>query len=163
MYDKNNNRCKISIEDLELVKQGNWRYTLNNGKEYFSGDIIYQGKRKSLFLHRFLMDLIDPKYRHWYVDHFDSNGLDNTRENIVITDAKGNGLNKQRKDVNELKDKYKYSVRTADMICHKVFKTPEEGREWVESIKKELMKNRIEFKSRKELDEYLKSKLKNPS
>lgn len=155
MYDKKNNRCKISIEDLELVKQGNWRLMINNGKEYFSGDVLFEGKRKGIFLHRFLMDLIDPKYRHWYIDHFDGNGLNDTRENIVITDAQGNGLNKKRKDISELKDKYKYSVRTPDMICHKVFEDPEEGRKWVEDIVKELMKNRIEFKSRKELDEYL--------
>jgi len=64
MYDKNNNRCKISVEDLELVKQGSWYRILNNGKEYFSGVIIENGARKNILLHRFLFNLTDVKYRH---------------------------------------------------------------------------------------------------
>jgi hypothetical protein len=157
IYDKKNNRCKISIEDLELVKLGNWRYILNNGKEYFSGDIIYQGKRKSLFLHRFLMDLIDPKYRHWYVDHFDSNGLDNTRENIVITDAKGNGLNKKRDNIEMRNGKFIPNMKLNGKFYYKRFDKYEEAIEWRNSLVDYFMIQRIEFKTKEELDNYLKN------
>lgn len=155
MYDKNNNKCKISIEDIELVKQGNWRYTLNNGKEYFSGDIIWNGKRKGIFLHRFLMDLINPIYRNWYVDHLDSDGLNNIRDNLVITDAEGNGLNKKRKDI-----EFKYNTYNCRMIVNgkkycKNFNTQKEAMKYRDKILAEEMKNRIEFKSREELDKYI--------
>jgi len=162
MYDKNNNRCKISAKDLELVKQGNWRLFINNGKEYFSGEIICDGKRKGIFLHRFLMDLIDPKYRHWYIDHFDGSGLNNTRENIVITDAQGNGLNKKGENITLRKNRYECVVRFYSKCYRKGFYVYEEAVAWRDNILKELMKNRLEFKSKKELDEYInKSNMKN--
>lgn len=157
MYDKDNNRCKISIEDLDLVKQGNWHHTLNNGKEYFSGEIIWNGKRKGIYLHRFLFDLIDPKYRHWYIDHLDSDGLNNTRENLVITDAQGNGINKNRKDIKiEDNNTYRCKIVKNKKKYFKTFHTYEEAMKCRDEIIAELMKNRIEFKSREELDEYLK-------
>lgn len=157
MYDTNDNKCKISIEDLELVKQGNWRYTLNNGKEYFSGDIIYQGKRKGIFLHRFLMDLMNIKYRHWYIDHLDGDGLNNTRDNIVITDAKGNGINKQGRGYTKYAENiYQSQFVALDKKYVKRFKTEIEAIEWVASIKKEAMRQRLQFHSRNELDTYLK-------
>lgn len=158
MYDKKNNKCKISIDDLELVKQGNWRYTLNNGKEYFSGEVVWNGKRKSIFLHRYLMDLIDPKYRHWYIDHLDGDGLNNTRENMVITDAQGNGLNKKGENITLRKNRYECVVRFYSKCYRKGFYVYEEAVAWRDNILKELMKNRLEFKSKKELDEYIKSK-----
>ena len=158
MYDKNNKRCKISIEDLELVKQGNWRYALNNSKEYFSGDIICDGKRKGIFLHRYLMELIDTKYKHWYVDHLNSNGLNNTRENIVITDAQGNGINKNRKDIKiEDNNTYRCKIVLNKKKYFKTFHTYEEAMKCRDEIIVELMKNRVEFRTKEELDNYLKT------
>lgn len=157
MYDKRDNRCKISIEDLELVKQGNWRLYVNTGeKEYFHGEVIYNGKRKGIFLHRFLMDLTNPNYRHWYIDHLDGDGLNNTRDNIIITDAQGNGLNKQRTYNYQIENgKYKYMVKTLKKVYSKSFVTEDEGKVWIDNICDELLRNRIQFKSREELDNYI--------
>jgi hypothetical protein len=157
MYDKKNNKCKISIEDFELVKQGNWRYILNNGKEYFSGEIIHNGKRKGVFLHRFLMDLIDTEYRHWYIDHLNSDGLDNTRENIIITDAQGNGINKKRKNINRRKDKFKSEIIIYGKFYYKSFDIYEDAEKWRDELIKKSLKERHEFKSKSELDNYLRT------
>jgi hypothetical protein len=159
MYDKKNNRCKISIEDLELVKQGNWRYTLNNGKEYFSGDIVYQGKRRSIFLHRLLFDLTDTKYRHWYIDHLDSDGLNNTRENLVITDAEGNGLNKKREKIEVCSNnKFQSSIKSNGKYYYKRCDTYDETVKWRDETIKMLLDKRLQFKSKDELDNYLSNK-----
>jgi hypothetical protein len=155
IYDKKNNRCKISIEDLELVKQGNWRLVLNNGKEYFSGEVIFEGKKKNIFLHRFLLDLTNPKYRHWYIDHLDSDGLNNTKENMVITDAQGNGLNKKRNDIEIRKGKFIPNMKLSGKFHYKSFETYNEAIEWRNELIENLMKNRLEFKSKDELDKYL--------
>lgn len=157
MYDKNNKRCKISIEDLELVKQGNWHHTLNNGKDYFSGDIIFEGKRKGIFLHRFLFDLTNPKYRCWYIDHLDRDGLNNTRENLVITDAQGNGLNKKGKNIHKYygRNKFECVVTYKNECYRKFFDIYEDAEIWRDSIIKKSMIHKLEFNTKEELDKYI--------
>jgi hypothetical protein len=157
MYDRKNNRCKISIEDLDLVKQGNWRLIINNGKEYFNGEIIWDGKRKNMFLHRFLFDLIDPKYRHWYIDHLDSDGLNNIRDNLVITDAKGNGLNKKRENIEMRGNKFIPNIKLNGKFYYKRFDVYDEAVEWRDNLLRYFMNQRIEFKTKDELDYYLKN------
>ena len=159
MYDKDDNRCKISTEDLELVKQGNWHHTLNNGKDYFSGSIIWNGKRKGIFLHRFLFDLINPKYRCWYVDHLDRNGLNNTRENMVITDAEGNGFNKKGENIEIKNGRYMFRTQTKKITEAVMFDTFDEAKDYKNFIMGKLMSERLQFKSKEELDKYLQTKI----
>ena len=61
------------------------------GKLYVKGTILVDGHRKSVKLHRYIFDIIDSKYKQWYVDHINGNPLDNRLNNMTITDAKGNG------------------------------------------------------------------------
>jgi hypothetical protein len=159
MYDKKNNKCKISIEDLEMVKQGNWRYTLNNGKEYFGGDIIWNGKRKGIYLHRFLFNLVDHKYRHWYIDHFDGDGLNNIRENMVITDAEGNGINKKGENIEFMNGRYMFRTQTKKITEAVMFDTFDEAKAYKNFIMEKLMSERLQFKSKEELDKYIKTKI----
>jgi hypothetical protein len=159
MYDKNDRRCKVSVKDLELVKQGNWRYVLNNGKEYFSGEIIWNGKRKGIFLHRFLFDLTDTKYRHWYIDHLNGDGINNTRDNLVITDAEGNGLNKKREKIEVCSNnKFQSSIKSNGKYYYKRCDTYDETVKWRDETIKMLLNKRLQFKSKDELDNYINSK-----
>lgn len=156
LCDKNDKRCRVSIEDISLIKQGNWKYTLNNGKEYFLGDIVYDGKRRSIFLHRFIKELIDIKYKNWVIDHLDGDGLNNIRENLAITNAEGNGLNKKGKNVFITPSgSYRCNIVTKKQKFSKYFKLYEDAVMYRDEVMKELMKNRLDFNSKQELDLYI--------
>lgn len=83
----------IEERDLELVGALRW-----HGKRKSGHDYIYvqhstrtsDGRKTSISLHRFLLGVVDPSV---YVDHWNGCTLDNRRENLRPTDARGNSTN----------------------------------------------------------------------
>lgn len=81
----------VSDEDFERVNQFKW--CASNNPMYRKGDAkaekwyalrgtVVNGKQKTLYMHRFIMDA--PKGK--VVDHLDGNGLNNTRENLAVVE-----------------------------------------------------------------------------
>lgn len=159
VYDKNNNKFKISVEDKDKMLKGIW-YVANDGEmPYVKGFVIIDGVRTTTKLHRYLLDLLDVKYRKWYVSHDNGDGLDNTRTNLVITDFSGNCLNKPAKGYHEADDgrtkKFRSSITINKITYKESFQTKEDAINWFFSMREKALKERIQFKTREELDEYL--------
>ncbi len=163
VYDRNNKHFKISLEYRNLVEQGLW-YVSNDGTNNqlcVKGAIIINGVRKSTRLNRYIFDIIDKKYRLWKVSHDNGDPLDYRRENIIITNSSGNCLNKNSKKYFKYDEKYKrYNSRITinNKTYSESFDTKEEAIKWFDEMRKYALKNRIQFKSKEELDNYLKMK-----
>ena len=159
--DKINNKFKISKEHLDKVLKGKWHIATSkdNNKIYVHGTIVIDGKRKDVKLHRYLLDLLDVKYKQWYVNHLDHDGLNNTIENIVITNAQGNSVNKTlEKGYYETPYGYRVILEAFKKRFKQTVSTEKEAIELVKQKREEFRKMRIEFKSREELDIYLNNK-----
>lgn len=89
----------ISTSDLERVNEfgGTWRVSMNNCTQGFyvlgHNPRGYNGKQSSVFLHRWILGLTDPKK---YVDHVNRNTLDNTRTNLNEVTPAENQQNKRK-------------------------------------------------------------------
>lgn len=106
LKDKNGNildKTIINCEDIDLCKKYKWhiKYGLNTNYAVTScGD-------KKIFLHRLITNCPDNSI----VDHKNHNGLDNRRENLVISNHSKNGANRQKETVGiQLTKSGKYSV-----------------------------------------------------
>ena len=75
----------IDDADLDLVKSYKW-YAQKNRNTYYAIAFLGQHKgQKKIFMHRLILDLIDPTI---HTNHIDGNGLNNRRNNIrACTDA----------------------------------------------------------------------------
>ena len=157
VYDKNNKSFKIDIKDKDLVENGIWYVAedINHNKKYVHGNIIQNGVRKTVKLHRYLFNLLDLKYKLWFIDHLNGDGLDNRRNNMIITDAQGNRINKPIKGYSKRYNKFRIHIQIFGNSIRKTVNTEEEAIDLVNNIRKEAMKNRIQFKTKEELDEYL--------
>lgn len=91
LYVKNNRSnvfAIISDEDFERVNRHKWCLEKGVFHNYARGTI----NGKSVRLHRFIMNLSDPKI---LCDHKDRNGLNNTRDNLRICTPSENQKNKK--------------------------------------------------------------------
>lgn len=72
----------VSDEDFEKVSKFKWQAHTNQSKKWYAKRKfkLPNGKRKTVFLHRFILD--PPEELH--VDHIDGDGLNNTRENLQL-------------------------------------------------------------------------------
>lgn len=156
------NRFKVSTEDIDMIKFGKWHisYDKNNDfKTYVHGCIVINGKRKTVKLHRYLMYILDVKYKNWFVDHINGDGLDNRRQNLIITDAKGNGHKCNSKGYHERKERpgvYRASGTLGGIKYDRTFYNEMEAIEFVEEQRRLFFESRIKFKNKEELDKYLK-------
>jgi hypothetical protein len=86
---------KVALVDDEdydrLVAMGKWYAMYTKHKWYAMKTIQRNGKGYKLLLHRFIMDVVDPKI---LVDHKNGNGLDNTRQNLRICSSAQNQINR---------------------------------------------------------------------
>lgn len=158
--EKEDNRFKISIEHKEYLDKGKWHVAedKNHTKKYIHGSIIINDKRKTVKLHRYLMGLLDVKYKNWFIDHVDGDGLNNTIENLIITDAKGNGHKIKGCGYYERSDSkgiYRASGVLNGKKYDKTFYTEQEAIDYVSEKRKEFFETRLQFKTKLELDEYL--------
>ena len=83
---------KISLEDVESCKKYKWRFYRDKSKIYVKANYYTtQNKRKSITLHRFLLN--PPK--DMLVDHINGDSLDNRRQNLRIVNHQINALNRK--------------------------------------------------------------------
>lgn len=89
----------ISTSDLERVEEfgGTWRVSMNNCTQGFyvvgHNPRGVNGKQSSVFLHRWILGLVDPKK---YVDHVNRNTLDNRRNNLNEVTPAENQQNRRK-------------------------------------------------------------------
>lgn len=161
VFDKNNRAFKINKEHFDLVNSGIWYVTSKDSeidKLYVQGSIIKDGKRLYIRLHRYLMGLLDKKYKKWFVDHLNGDGTDNRISNLCITNNKGNGVNKKIEDLKGyvFRDgKYRARIVTNGKSKSKTFECEQDARAWYLNEFSKSMMNRIEFKNKSELDDYI--------
>lgn len=156
VYDSNNNYFTIDIEDKKNVENGLWYVAKSKDKYYVHGAIIENGIRKTVRLHRVLFDIIDKKYKHIFVDHLNGDGLDNRRHNLELTDANGNGKNKPAKGYYMRWGKARASIVINGHRISKTFESEELAVEWYNKQRTNVMEDRLSFKSKQEVDDYLK-------
>jgi len=82
----------IDLENLETVKQYNWS---RNDKGYFTAHCKIS--KKTIYLHRLIMNLHDKSKTFGYVDHISSHKNDNRKSNLRICT---NAENLQNRKVN---------------------------------------------------------------
>lgn len=85
----------IDAADAELVSHRNWYAKLNRKTFYAATNIVKDGKKTSISLHRFLLD--DPDYE---VDHEDLDGLNCRRKNLRRASASQNAMNRSMRSDN---------------------------------------------------------------
>ncbi len=85
----------IDAEMYDKVKHVKWCVVMDGKTAYkhVSGGETVSGARKSLLLHRVIMQVTDPKV---YIDHVNGNTLDNRLANLRISNARLNGQNKKK-------------------------------------------------------------------
>lgn len=76
---------EILIDDwvYDKVKNYVWSIDYNCGTFYARTVFYVNGKRTRLKMHRFIMDITDPKIK---IDHINHNGLDNQEHNLRLAD-----------------------------------------------------------------------------
>ena len=85
--------CWVSATDFARVNSinGRWVAFWSKGSSTYYVSTSIDGKMT--LLHRFIMQ---PKSAKLYLDHRDHDGLNNTRGNLRIVTASGNGLNRRK-------------------------------------------------------------------
>ena len=99
----------VDDADYEMLSQYKWQF---NGRYASSTNIE---KNKVIQMHRFLMNPADDMV----VDHIDSDGLDNRRENLRICTKAQNGTNKRTTSKYKGVRKRTNCNRFEAEICHK--------------------------------------------
>ena len=161
VIDKKGNTFKIDNNDriLEIIKHSNWCVTKTKGSNN-----IYVKSGNGHSLHRVLFDIVSKKYQNWHVDHINGDGTDNRMCNLVITDHYGNMCNKKGKGYLQIKNgsflvQYMYEYPDNRMFrgraTRPTFKNEQDAIEEVNWRREYIMKNRLKFNSKRELDEYI--------
>jgi hypothetical protein len=79
----------VDAADFDLLNQWKWHFT---HKGYAARTIFENGKRKTVFMHRVLMNAQPGQF----VDHRDGNRLNNTRANLRFATRNQNQWNRQK-------------------------------------------------------------------
>jgi len=132
----------IDEEDYEkFSKYTWWIHHCKSNLKYCQTDINIEGKRTSLQLHRFLMNLEKGDKR--IINHIDGNGLNNRKSNLEICDQKYNSqsINTKKKfgnitfKENFYVKKYQARVHINKKIYCKSFLTYGEAEAWLDGLK----------------------------
>ena len=89
----------INDEDFELINQYKWCAHKNHSGIFYAVRIY---NKKMIYMHRLIMHINDPDI---YVDHIDSDGLNNQKKNLRICTHQQNQFN--RKSQKNSSSKYK--------------------------------------------------------
>ena len=81
----------VDDEDYERVSALKWYVDKRKNRVYVKAFLWIEGKLKSIYLHRFIMDIKDPKIK---VDHVNGDSLNNTTKNLRIASHKQNSRGK---------------------------------------------------------------------
>lgn len=116
-------------------------------------------------LHREILGITDRKYSEWFVDHINGDGTDNRLENLIITNHYGNMCNKQESKgyLKTVSGSYKvqFMCRYYDEKLYNgkprvpTYKDENDAIKEVERRRKYILENRLQFKSKDELDIFL--------
>ncbi len=84
--------AKVDDEDFEVLNQWNW-YAQKGYKTFYACRSVFdsKGRKSNLGMHRFLLGL--KKGDKKFVDHKDSNGLNNQKNNIRVATYSENSCN----------------------------------------------------------------------
>lgn len=117
-------------------------------------------------IHRDIKGINSEAYKDWVIDHLNGNGLDNRDENLIITDGYGNLCNITRATGYHKTESNTYQVTLMkDYPDEKLyrnnprqatFKTEKEAIEEVKYRREYVLNHRLNFKTKEELDKYLK-------
>lgn len=165
VYDDEGNKFKISLESKCLVEKGKWYVAFdrsNKEKTYVQGTIIVNNKRRTVKLHRYIMNLLEDKYKLYFVDHKNGDELDNRLDNLCITTPLGNGHKICNDTIQIRNNKCSTTYRVVKTIYgkkfDKTFKTKKEAGDYLLDIKEYIKNNQPHWKNKEELDEYLNNK-----
>ena len=188
--NKNNKSYKY---DIEISSDEKYIIVKDNNGECFKIDnndiilnIIYKNKCKVVYrnsgktyvecgktdLHREILGITDSKYSEWFVDHINGDGTDNRLENLVITNHYGNMCNQKGKGYSKtnsggfrvqfMKDYPDDRIYNGG-VKRPIFKNEQEAIEEVARRRKYILENRLYFKNKEELDEYIANDSRNQS
>lgn len=165
VYCEKGDSFLISKESKELVEKGIWHTATCDSiinKTYVHGMIVIDGSRKTVKLHRYILGLLEQKYKHYPVYHINGNPLDNRLENLIITTAEGNGVKSCGINIKEIHNKNFIAYRVIKIIYgkkyDKTFRTIEEAKEYVKYLENLIDTNRPKYKNKEELDVFLNNK-----
>jgi hypothetical protein len=80
----------VDETDLPLIADSYWHINQSSTRTYIRGYIGNEGQKRQQYLHRHIMQVIDPLVE---VDHRNRDGLDNRRQNLRICDRGKNSYN----------------------------------------------------------------------
>lgn len=97
---------QIDDADIERVQQYNWHVHEADENVYACRRVHdpETGKRKKIYLHRWLLGVTDPQV---FVDHEDGDGLNCCRKNLRITDCTNNNRNRIKSRTRKTTTNYK--------------------------------------------------------
>jgi hypothetical protein len=84
----------INDDDFDSIAKFKWQALLINGTWYAVMRLKILGKKKAVYMHRFLMNGIDASI---FVDHLDGDGLNNQRSNLRRSNRSQNGVNRKKR------------------------------------------------------------------
>lgn len=93
---------RVDEEDYEKLNQYRWTLFKSEKWQYAIRTEYKNGSQKTIYMHRDIMGVTDPKV---YVDHRDHDGLNNQKSNLRISDNRFNQYNVGKKSTS--KQKYK--------------------------------------------------------
>lgn len=93
-----NEYVKVDKEDYERLSEYRWTLFKSETWKY----AIRSEKNKTIFMHRDIMGVADPKK---YVDHRDHDGLNNRKYNLRVSDNRFNQYNTSKKKTSNQKYK----------------------------------------------------------
>ena len=97
LYNGNSVKFLIDKDDLENVKTRNWH--LVTGGKYVGAVININNRRKTLYLHNFVMNKLtfEGHGQKETVDHINRDGLDNRKQNLRIVSQTLQNINQNKK------------------------------------------------------------------
>lgn len=87
-------RATVDDEDYEELSRHSWTCAHRGATYYVQRGAWENGKRKTVYMHRVILGVNDPRI---FVDHIDRNALNNQRENLRLADSTSNKLNQQKR------------------------------------------------------------------
>jgi len=87
----------VDDEDADLLMYSWTGFVNASGMTYAQKWRIRDGRKSTITMHRFILERIAGRtlQRHELADHKDTNGLNNRRSNLRVTDTVGNGGNRR--------------------------------------------------------------------
>jgi len=140
----------IDEEDYDRVSKHTWHISHQPHTKYCSTHIKINGKKTTLQLHRFLMNLVNGEKK--IINHKDGNGLNNMKSNLEICDHNYNNQSINTKKnfgsiyiIKNTKKKYEANVYINKKRYRKCFYTWEEAQAYLDTLKEIAIAETLPF------------------